>query len=131
MNSCQVISPNGRLELSFRMEGGTLYYRVNKNGQEVAALSPLGLVTEEADLSKGLVLTHAEYGSIDREYTLPVYKKARCADRCRTVLLTLEPENTEDRDACHLTVEGRAGIRGGDLRGCSSQTAEGHGGGNL
>ncbi len=116
MNSCQVISPNGRLELSFRMEGGTLYYRVIKNGQEVAALSPLGLVTGEADLSKGLVLTHAEYGSIDREYTLPVYKKARCADRCRTVLLTLEPEGTEGAASRYLTVEGRAYDEGAALK---------------
>ncbi len=59
-------SPNGELVVSFRLtEDGAPEYCVNRGSDSVLLWSPLGLQTEDADLSTGFVLKGIKKGSHD------------------------------------------------------------------
>lgn len=62
----ELCSPNGELVVSFRLtEDGAPEYSVSRGCDSVLLWSPLGLQTEEADLSTGFVLKGIKKGSHD------------------------------------------------------------------
>ena len=62
----ELCSPNGELVVSFRLtEDGAPEYSVNRGSDSVLLWSPLGLQTEDADLSIGFVLKGIKKGSHD------------------------------------------------------------------
>ena len=62
----ELCSPNGELVVSFRLTGdGAPEYSVNRGSDTVLLWSPLGLQTEDADLSTGFVLKGIKKGSHD------------------------------------------------------------------
>lgn len=61
-----ITSPDHSIELSFALtEQGEPVYTLSREGSEVISLSPLGLVTEEADLSTGMMLRSVSHRSFD------------------------------------------------------------------
>ena len=62
----ELCSPNGELVVSFRLtEDGAPEYRVSHGSDSVLLWSPLGLQTEDVDLSTGFVLRGIKKGSHD------------------------------------------------------------------
>ncbi|KAF1723236.1 alpha-glucosidase [Pseudoxanthomonas wuyuanensis] len=56
----QVASPDGRLQVAVTLDAqGTPHYAIAREGKEVLAPAPLGLVLEDADFSRGLQLQEA------------------------------------------------------------------------
>lgn len=95
-------SPEGKTTLTFLLQEGKLFYRVEAGSRCAAALAPVGLKTRDMDFTCGLTLKKETRGAIDETYTLPAFKKAVCMDRCQTIDLLFEKEGQE------LLVQGRA-----------------------
>src|SRR5699024_993761 len=95
-------SPEGKTTLTFLLQEGKLFYRVEAGSRCAAELAPVGLKTRDMDFTCGLTLKKETRGAIDETYTLPAFKKAVCMDRCQTIDLLFEKEGQE------LLVQGRA-----------------------
>ncbi len=76
--SREVKSPDGQLALQLDMDGkeGRPCYRVLLGGQVVLADSPLGIVTNMGDYSRGLTLTKAEEREVRDSYDLRTIKQS-------------------------------------------------------
>jgi hypothetical protein len=71
----QISSPNGKIVVTIKDDGGTPSYQVTLGGVEFIKTSPLGLVTDASDLSSGLSLT--ENGTVKKisdSYSLKTIK---------------------------------------------------------
>ncbi len=67
-------SPDGRLSVAVGCSGGAASYAVYLEGAEVISPSPLGIVADFADLSRGLAVERAERDAVDEEYSVPTLK---------------------------------------------------------
>lgn len=73
----QVVSPNGKLTVNlFCQEDGTPSYSIQYNGKEAISESPLGLITNEANLAEGLTPNEIKTSKIDKTYTLERSKQS-------------------------------------------------------
>ena len=95
-------SPGGKTTLTFLLQEGKLFYRVEAGSRCAAAVAPIGLKTRQTDWTQGLTLKKETRGAIDETYSLPAFKKAVCKDQCRTIDLLFEKDGQE------LLVQGRA-----------------------
>ena len=90
--SWSVASPDGRTTIALsRGAGGTLSYRVTRNGQPVLADSPLGIRRADQTFESGLSFTGAtNVTPIDERYTMPFGKRRdhHVIARERTVTFT-------------------------------------------
>ena len=68
----EVSSPDGRLRVEMSLDGeGRPLWRLQRDGRELIAPSPLGLVGEGADLSRGLIFAGADpVQAVADDYTL-------------------------------------------------------------
>ena len=90
----ELSSPNGNLVLNLDVEQGTPQYTLHYKGQPVILTSRLGLLMEEADLSKDFVITNVESSSFDETWQ-PVwgeYSDIRNQYNELTVTLTQEKQ---------------------------------------
>ena len=55
-NNYTVTSPNGKLVMNVKCEGGKASYMVDLNGKQMLAASALGLVANYGDFSQGLTM---------------------------------------------------------------------------
>ena len=55
-NNYTVTSPNGKLVMNVKCEGGKASYTVDLNGKQMLAASALGLVANYGDFSQGLTM---------------------------------------------------------------------------
>ena len=74
-----VSSPDGRLMVVVSDDGGQAAYRVLLDGSEVIGRSPLGVVTNVADLTKDVVLEAFDTREVTDNYELCTIKQRRVA----------------------------------------------------
>lgn len=77
-NATEIGSPSGNLIVTtFEGPGGTILYSVSINGKTVIEDTPLGLVTDFADLSKGMREVGYDINKVQRTYTQDKIKKSK------------------------------------------------------
>ncbi|MDY4843936.1 MAG: glycoside hydrolase family 97 N-terminal domain-containing protein, partial [Prevotella sp.] len=65
------VSPDGKLQVTVKCEGGNPVYTVTYNGNQCMKASPLGLNTNIGDFTKGLSLTATSaVETVKTDYTL-------------------------------------------------------------
>lgn len=72
----QIISPDGNIVVTVNDEGGTPNYQVVYNGTTMLMPSPLGLVANIDDLSKGLVIKDCTTKTVTDDYSLKTIKQS-------------------------------------------------------
>ncbi|MCF0203576.1 MAG: glycoside hydrolase family 97 N-terminal domain-containing protein, partial [Bacteroidaceae bacterium] len=68
-------SPDGKLVMEVNEKGGAVAYSVKLAEKVFLKDSPLGLVLNDADLSKGLVITKVSEKAVKESYTVPTIKQ--------------------------------------------------------
>lgn len=91
-NEGLVNSPDGNLQVQLSIRNGRPTYSVNYNGKVMLEASPLGLVTGEGDLSRGMKFVGKQTGSIDRQYEQEKIKKSAIAYRANALTYIVENE---------------------------------------
>lgn len=87
----ELCSPDGELVLSFRLtEDGAPEYSVSRGCDSVLLWSPLGLQTEEADLSTGFLLKGIKKGSHDEVWETVWGEERFIRDRHNHMLVCLQ-----------------------------------------
>ena len=71
-----VAGPDGSLKVNLDLKNGNLVYTVNYKGKQMLAESPLGLVSNVTDFSKGLVFVSKKDSVINKTYTQAKIKKS-------------------------------------------------------
>ena len=67
-----VSSPDGKIEVTFLLEGGVPYYKVDRAGQPVILTSKMGFAFEEAaPLNRNLSIANVETSTFDETWTQP------------------------------------------------------------
>ncbi len=92
-NATEIGSPSGNLMVS-TSEGpdGSILYSVTLNGKTVIEPTPLGIVTDFADLSKGMKEVGSDFTKIERSYTQDKIKKSNVDVRATEALIKYEGE---------------------------------------
>ena len=72
----QITSPDGNIVVTVNDEGGTPNYQVVYNGTTMLMPSPLGLVANIDDLSKGLVIKDCTTKTVTDDYSLKTIKQS-------------------------------------------------------
>lgn len=73
-----ISSPDGNLKVSMKLnESGSVVYDVTYNGKTILEQSPLGIVTNVSDFSKGLAFVEGKESKVDKEYTQDRIKRSR------------------------------------------------------
>ncbi len=77
-SATEIGSPSGNLMVTTSLSAdGSPLYSVSLNGKTVLKDSPLGLVLDFADLSKGLKETGSEFNKVERTYVQDKIKKSK------------------------------------------------------
>lgn len=76
LKEATVCSNDGRLKVTVKANGGSPVYNVTYDGTEILGDSPLGLVTDYADFTKGLKFTAIDETDVQDQYSLPFIKKS-------------------------------------------------------
>ncbi|MGI8995972.1 MAG: glycoside hydrolase family 97 N-terminal domain-containing protein [Pyrinomonadaceae bacterium] len=94
----RVASPNGRLGVDFRLDAdGAPRYAIRLDGKPVLRESRLGLVRDDADFSRGLLLLSTSRAVPERDRRARRRGAGRCSatsrqhTRCKSVSLTTPP----------------------------------------
>ena len=66
----KIASPNGKLEVTVKDNGGLATYSVTLNGQPVLLPSRLGFKADFADFTQGLTITEDHPGSRNGDYRM-------------------------------------------------------------
>jgi alpha-glucosidase len=117
----RICSPDRLIQLTLALEDGRLFYEAEAGGQPVIGRSPLGLDTDRADFSHGLVLASTCEREMDEHFTIPAFKKPSCRTQANCLTWMLEKDGlpiqaeawaSNDGAAVRLTlpVEGRTVI---------------------
>lgn len=89
----EIGSPSGNLiVITSEGPGGTILYSVALNGKTVLENSPLGLVTDFADLSKGMKEVGSDFTKVERSYTQDRIKKSKVNVNATNAVLKYEGE---------------------------------------
>jgi len=91
----RVAGPDGKLEVNLSLDKGKLYYRVSLAGQEMLALSPLGLRGDKVDLARNLHLVASDSRAIDQTYEEPKIKRKLVHYQANELQCTLENDLKE------------------------------------
>ncbi len=83
-------SPDGNLQVNLFLKDGSVTYRVNYKNKIFLEDSPLGLITNESDFSKELVLVESKENQIDKTYTENRIKKSSVHYRANEIMCTYE-----------------------------------------
>ena len=90
-----VKGPDGRLEFRLRAENGAPQWSAAYDGRSVAEWSPLGLVTEYGDFTKGVRLGEAKKGRFRDAYTLPQGKRSKVKVEMNMAVVPLLADNAK------------------------------------
>ena len=86
-----VTSPNGDVVVNLNDEGGKLVYNVSYQGAQLLEDSPLGIVTDRLDFTKGVSIENStEPLTVEKAYELRTHQATQragglssgCAHRC-------------------------------------------------
>ena len=69
-------SPDGKLEVSVKVENGKPFYSVTYNEKVILEKSPLGLVTNAGDFTSKMKLLEASKGTTSSEYNIKKIKQS-------------------------------------------------------
>ncbi len=96
----EVVSPDGRISLNVHLtDTGILEYSVWLSGSVVMEHSPLGIIREDADLSRHLSVVDASpVKVIDETYRLQSGKQLSCRNHAREIKLSFENRSGERLD---------------------------------
>ena len=75
-NTQQVSSPDGKMTVTISDEGGKPTYNIARSGVTFLQNSPLGLITNMADLTSGLTMKDCQVSTVNDEYTLKTTKQS-------------------------------------------------------
>jgi len=90
-----VRSPDKQLAVKISVEEGYPYFTVTYKNKTMLGNSPLGIITNEGDFSKGMKLIDWKEGSIDEEYTQEKIKKSEISYQANTVSCTFQNEDNK------------------------------------
>lgn len=76
IKEASVYSKDGRLKVTVKANGGRPVYNVTYDGMEILGDSPLGMVTDYADFTKGLKFSAVDETEVHDQYSLPFIKKS-------------------------------------------------------
>ena len=83
-------SPGGQVVVTLNDEGGKLSYNVRYQGAQILEDSPLGIVTDRLDLTKGLTIENAtDPQTVERAYELRTIKQRHVSVAYRQAVLTV------------------------------------------
>lgn len=92
-NATEIGSPSGNLIVTTSEgPGGTILYSVALNGKTVLEESPLGLVTDFADLSKGMREVGSDFTKVERTYSQDKIKRSKVDVRANEAVIKYEGE---------------------------------------
>ena len=93
-----VTSQDGKLLLNFFVEQGIPSYSVAYNKNVLVEKSPLGLITNHGDFSKGMTLSAAKENNIDEKYELEKIKVSSVHYQAKEIIFTLTNEKNQTID---------------------------------
>lgn len=93
-----VTSLDGKLLLNFYIEQGIPTYSVVYNKNVLVEKSPLGLITNHGDFSKGMTLNASKENTIDEKYELDKIKVSSVHYQAKEIILTLLNEKKQKID---------------------------------
>ena len=88
----KIASPNGKLEVTVKDNGGLATYSVTLNGQPVLLPSRLGFKADFADFTQGLAITEDHPGSCNGDYRMWQVKQSNISFNANTLDVTFENE---------------------------------------
>ena len=86
----KIASPNGKLEVTVKDNGGLATYSVTLNGQPVLLPSRLGFKADFADFTQGLTITEDHPGSYSGDYRMWQVKQSNIIFNANTLDVTFE-----------------------------------------
>lgn len=84
-----VSSQDGKLQLNFFIDEGIPSYSILYNKNVLVEKSPLGLITNHGDFSKGMTFNAAKENTIDEKYELDKIKVSAVHYQAKEIILTL------------------------------------------
>src|SRR6478609_2419755 len=93
-----VTSLDGKLLLNFFIDQGIPSYSVEYNKNVLVEKSPLGLITNHGDFSKGMTLDTSKENNIDEKYELDKIKVSSVYYQAKEIILTLINEKKQKID---------------------------------
>ena len=92
----RICSPNGKLQVNISQnENGGVVYNVLYDTKVILEESPLGLITNESDFSKGLKLVDVKEDSVAKSYTANRIKRSKIDYSANQVVCTFETPRRE------------------------------------
>ncbi|WP_282935237.1 glycoside hydrolase family 97 protein [Paenibacillus sp. RC67] len=102
-------SPDSSLQFQIELsEEGTLYYNVLKEKSMILDRAPLGIVTTEADFTKGLAFVRKVSSEVNDDYTLPHGKTKHYENRANELTLFFGKNGQELQFICRAYNDGIA-----------------------
>ena len=86
-------SPNGKLKVEVYLDNGQPGYTVEYQGVLFIEKSPLGIITNEGDFSKGLTFNGYETSTIEKNYTQDKIKKSEIQYRANKLVCSFQDNN--------------------------------------
>lgn len=93
-----VTSQDGKLLLNFFIDQGIPSYSVKYNKNVLVEKSPLGLITNHGDFSKGMTFILAKENNIDEKYELDKIKFSSVLYHAKEIVFTLTNEKKQNID---------------------------------
>ncbi len=102
----ELTSPDGKITVTVRDDGGQATYAVAFEGQQVIAPSKLGMLfAEHNGFERGLSITGSAYANADSTWEQPWGERRLVRDQHNELAVTFKPDEGPDR---HMTVRFRA-----------------------
>lgn len=90
---CVVTSPNGKVVVTLNDDGGKLSYNVRYQDVQILEDSPLGIVTDRLDFTKGVSIENCtDPLAVEKSYELRTIKQHNVSVDYRQILLTIAGE---------------------------------------
>ena len=90
---CVVTSPNGKVVVTLNDDGGKLSYNVRYQDVQILEDSPLGIVTDRLDFTKGVSIENCtDPLALEKSYELRTIKQHNVSVDYRQILLTIAGE---------------------------------------
>ena len=86
----KIASPNGKLEVTVKDNGGLATYSVTLNGQPVLLPSRLGFKADFADFTQGLAIVEDHPGFCNGDYRMWQVKQSNISFKANTLDVTFE-----------------------------------------
>ncbi|WP_263603282.1 glycoside hydrolase family 97 protein [Chryseobacterium sp. PET-29] len=96
----EAISPDGKLKLNVFSENGKALYNISYQEKVMLEKSPLGLITNESDLSQNLKFTDSKKDQVSKTYTNEKNKKSQVDYKANTLTV-----NFTNADQFSISIE--------------------------